>query len=171
MNYNLLPFSKYTLITKLTPENANQKVSEMLEQTRAKGRMYADRNTPIQYAGRIKGSEFKLERKPFSYNGMIPVIKGNIRRIDKTEIKISIRMQTALYIIVGILVGVNLFEISLYLIDLFSGHIVSSQSFLSPIGFLLFSYFMPLVIFKIQCNILKTNLKNLLEAEEINPKA
>lgn len=163
-----LPFERLIIKTHLNPEEARQKLSEVLE-----SRVFVWRYPPDHrpYRGKINGYDFEISRIIHHRNSFLPKIKGEIQPgIGETLIKVTMMLHPEVQVFMSIFLGFSAFIFLLMLfawifsIGTFHGPVI--LAILGPAGLFTIGYVFCTVAFKFEVGESRLFLRNLFEAHQ-----
>ncbi len=167
-----LPIENYTLTTKLSVDEVRVLIENNTGPKESFGLFTSNNNSSRPYEGSITGNSFTISRIINYSNSFLPIITGTISRfIDKTEIKIKMRLQKFVTVFISVFMGALgiAFLVQLvYFVSNWPGksYFLLLNIFISFIFCSLLTYF----AFKKESKISKQFLAHLLEGEEIIPQ-
>ena len=160
----LLPFENLTFKTKLSKDEAIEKLLENIEAQKSFGIGAHNYLYLKPYIGRFEENNFEIKRAISYRNSFLPVIKGTVyTEFDVTKIKVKMRPHFFVLIFMtvwfsGVLIGCLFTTIAL-LTQKFT------PMFLIPYGMIIFGIALLYGGFKTESSISKKDLLRILEAE------
>lgn len=159
-----LPFENIIYKTKLSNEQAIQKLNDNIEAERRFGFSAPSYTYSKPYIGQITGNKFKIKRVINYRNSFLPQIKGEVySEFDGTKIKVNMSLHKFILVFTSIWLGIVFIGCSFTIYVLFTK--AFAPFILIPLGLLVFGVALLFNAFKTESAKSRKDLMRIFEAE------
>lgn len=153
-----LPYDNFIFESRLTQDEVLERLKSVIEPKKTFRFKFSEKS----FEGNLSNHEFQLRRIIKYQNSFLPRINGRITKLgNRTIIETNFRLHTA--VLIFLIIWCTIVSIGFF--GVLSTNNWDMIAF--PLGMLLFAYGLTTIAFKVESNIAKKKLKNLLEARLI----